>query len=111
MEKFNEENFISICNKLAKKDKELKAIIKQHGHPPMWTRPATFQSLILFILEQQVSLASAYAAFKKLKVKPKEVIIIEDAPHGVKAAKSSGANVIEVAGYEQVNLTIFNKYL
>jgi DNA-3-methyladenine glycosylase II len=35
----------------------------------MWTRPATFQSLILFILEQQVSLASAYAAFKKLNEK------------------------------------------
>jgi DNA-3-methyladenine glycosylase II len=84
MEKFNEENFISICNKLAKKDKELKAIIKQHGHPPMWTRPATFQSLILFILEQQVSLASAYAAFKKLKqrigvVTPAKILALSDA--------------------------------
>lgn len=69
MQQFNSTNFISICNKLAKKDKELKAIIKQHGHPPMWTRPATFQTLILTILEQQVSLASAYAAFKKLKEK------------------------------------------
>ena len=29
----------------------------------------TFQTLILTILEQQVSLASAYAAFKKLKEK------------------------------------------
>lgn len=35
----------------------------------MWTRPATFQTLILTILEQQVSLASAYAAFKRLKEK------------------------------------------
>jgi DNA-3-methyladenine glycosylase II len=35
----------------------------------MWTRPNTFQTLILTILEQQVSLASAYAAFKKLKEK------------------------------------------
>ncbi|MBA3723797.1 MAG: HAD family phosphatase [Candidatus Levybacteria bacterium] len=50
------------------------------------------------------------AAFKKLKVKPEEVIIVEDAPHGVKAAKDSGANTIEVAGYEHVNLTIFNKF-
>ena len=68
-ETFNEHNFQPFCNKLAAKDKELKAIIKQHGHPPMWTRPATFQTLILTILEQQVSLASAYAAFKKLKEK------------------------------------------
>jgi len=84
MERFNSENFIWICNKLAKKDKELKAIIRQHGHPPMWVRPATFQSLILFILEQQVSLASAYAAFKKLKQKigfvtPSKILALSDA--------------------------------
>lgn len=56
---FNESNFASLCKKLAKKDAQLAAIIKEHGFPPMWTRPASFQSLILFILEQQVSLASA----------------------------------------------------
>jgi DNA-3-methyladenine glycosylase II len=66
---FSEKDFKLICNKLSKKDKDLKLIIKTHGHPPMWTRPATFQTLILTILEQQVSLASAYAAFKKLKQK------------------------------------------
>lgn len=66
---FNETSFASICRKLAKKDAELAVIIQQHGLPPMWTRPATFQTLILTILEQQVSLAAAYAAFKKLKEK------------------------------------------
>ena len=66
---FNETSFIGICRKLAKKDADLANIIKQYGYPPMWTRPATFQTLILTILEQQVSLASAYAAFKKLKEK------------------------------------------
>jgi len=67
--KFDERNFKPLCNKLAQIDKDLHLIIKEHGHPPMWTRPATFQSLVLFILEQQVSLAAAYAAFKKLKEK------------------------------------------
>lgn len=66
---FNNDNFYQYCDVLAKNDRDLKKIIKQHGYPPMWTRPATFQTLILFILEQQVSLASAYAAFKKLKEK------------------------------------------
>lgn len=66
---FNETSFTKICRKLAKKDTDLAHIIKQHGLPPMWTRPNTFQTLILTILEQQVSLASAYAAFKKLKEK------------------------------------------
>ena len=82
-EKFDEFNFTLLCNKLAKKDKALRNIIKQYGYPPMWTRPATFQSLILFILEQQVSLASAYAAFKKLKerigyVTPSKILSLTD---------------------------------
>jgi DNA-3-methyladenine glycosylase II len=66
---FSETDFKSICDQLSKKDKDLRLIIRTHGHPPMWTRPAIFQTLILIILEQQVSLASAYAAFKKLKQK------------------------------------------
>jgi len=83
-EKFDEFNFTLLCDKLAKKDRELRNIIKQHGYPPMWTRPATFQTLILFILEQQVSLASAYAAFKKLKEKigyvtPAKILKMSDA--------------------------------
>jgi DNA-3-methyladenine glycosylase II len=82
--KFDEGNFKSICNKLARIDKDLHLIIKRHGHPPMWTRPATFQTLILTILEQQVSLASAYAAFKKLKqrtghVTPGKILSLSDA--------------------------------
>jgi DNA-3-methyladenine glycosylase II len=83
MHTFHQHNFIDLCNKLAKKDKHLKAIIQQYGHPPMWTRPATFQTLILTILEQQVSLAAAYAAFKKLKQKtgyvtPKKILALSD---------------------------------
>lgn len=83
MHTFHQHNFIDLCNQLAKKDKHLKAIIQQYGHPPMWTRPATFQTLILTILEQQVSLAAAYAAFKKLKQKtgyvtPKKILALSD---------------------------------
>jgi DNA-3-methyladenine glycosylase II len=80
---FNETSFAGICRKLAKKDTDLAHIIKQHGLPPMWTRPNTFQTLILTILEQQVSLASAYAAFKKLKEKiglvtPSKILKLSD---------------------------------
>ena len=81
---YDETTFYNYCDHLSKKDKELRKIIKEHGYPPMWTRPATFQSLILFILEQQVSLASAYAAFKKLKEKigfvtPAKILSLSDA--------------------------------
>ena len=66
---FNKSNFQQICNSLAKKDPQLKSIIQKYGHPPMWTRAASFATLIHIILEQQVSLASAKAAFEKLKEK------------------------------------------
>ena len=64
---FSAANFHSICNRLARKDKDLAAIIQQHGYPPMWTRPNSFETLVHFILEQQVSLASALAALEKLR--------------------------------------------
>lgn len=81
---FNSTNFYLYCDELSRRDKELKGIIRQHGYPPMWTRPASFQSLILFILEQQVSLASAYAAFNRLKEKigfvtPAKILLLTDA--------------------------------
>ena len=49
----------------------------------MWRRTNTFQTLILIILEQQVSLASAWAAFTKLRKKikyitPARVLAITD---------------------------------
>jgi DNA-3-methyladenine glycosylase II len=81
---FNENNFFQFCDTLFRRDKDLKQIRIKHGYPPMWTRPTSFQSLILFILEQQVSLASAYAAFNKLKerigyVTPSKIISLSDA--------------------------------
>jgi len=66
---FHKNNFHALCNKLAKKDKQLGLIIREFDYPPMWTRTASFQTLIHIILEQQVSLASARAALNKLKEK------------------------------------------
>lgn len=84
MESFTSESLPLLCDQLAKKDAQLKAIITQYGYPPFWSRPATFASLILFILEQQVSLASAKAAFDKLQatigtVTPQKVLQLSDA--------------------------------
>lgn len=83
LQKFHKGNFIHLCDVLGKRDKHLCGIIKEYGHPPMWTRPNTFQTLVLTILEQQVSLASAYAAFKKLKertgyITPQKILALKD---------------------------------
>ncbi len=78
---YSKENFHYICDLLGERDADLKAIIDKQGYPPLWTRPNIFQTLILTILEQQVSLASAYAAYKKLKEKigfvtPKKILAL-----------------------------------
>lgn len=46
-------------------------------------------------------------AFKKLKIKPHEAVIIEDTPHGIRAAQASRAKVITVKSVEDVNLSLF----
>jgi DNA-3-methyladenine glycosylase II len=96
---FTKDSFHNICFTLAKKDAALKSIIDKYGLPPMWTRPAIFQSLVLTILEQQVSLASAYAAFKKLKAKtgfvtPKKILALSD--EDLKACYFSRQKIIYV---------------
>ena len=50
-------------------------------------------------------------AFDRLGVKPTEAIIVEDSPHGIAAAKASGARVIEVRGVEDVHLDLFKGYI
>jgi DNA-3-methyladenine glycosylase II len=80
---FHEKNFKFLCNKLSRRDPDLKFILKTYGHPPVWTRTNSFATLIHIILEQQVSLASARAAFYKLKEKigaitPQKLIALSD---------------------------------
>ena len=58
---FSQSGFHSRCDELADTDAQLATIIRTHGYPPMWNRPNTFETLVHFILEQQVSLASALA--------------------------------------------------
>jgi DNA-3-methyladenine glycosylase II len=70
---FTHKNFKSICNTLAKNDPDLQSIIHQYGYPPLFKRPASFETLLHIILEQQVSLASALAALNKLKEKIGEI--------------------------------------
>ena len=53
-------------------------------HPPLWAREPGFPTLILLILEQQVSLASARAAFNRLEatlveVTPEQFLTLDDA--------------------------------
>jgi DNA-3-methyladenine glycosylase II len=51
---------------LATRDETFARITATYGPPPLWEREQGFHTLILIILEQQVSLASAKAAYNRL---------------------------------------------
>ncbi len=51
---------------LTAQDADLAAIVHRWGPPPLWAREPGFPTLVHIILEQQVSLASARAAFDRL---------------------------------------------
>lgn len=50
-------------------------------------------------------------AMELLEVKPEETIIVEDNPHGVEAARGSGAKVIVVPDAASVSLSIFKDHI
>ncbi|TRX42347.1 DNA-3-methyladenine glycosylase family protein [Flavobacterium restrictum] len=54
---------------LCAKDVVFKNIIEKYGLPVIPKRPEGFETLVLLILEQQVSIDSAKATFNKLKAK------------------------------------------
>jgi DNA-3-methyladenine glycosylase II len=59
-------SLLAAVDELRTRDADLAAIVAQHGAPPLWAREPGFPTLVLIILEQQVSLASARAAFDRL---------------------------------------------
>ena len=52
---------------LARRDPDLARVVRRHGPPPLWQRRPGFATLVHIILEQQVSLASARAAFDRAR--------------------------------------------
>ena len=69
---------------LAAADPQLGASVERYGAPPLWARDASYATLVHLILEQQVSLASAQAAFDRLvvtlgEVTPAGVLGLDDA--------------------------------
>jgi DNA-3-methyladenine glycosylase II len=62
-----EATLLVAVRELAGRDPDLAGILERFGPPPLWHRPAGFATLVHIVLEQQVSLASAQAAFDRLR--------------------------------------------
>jgi DNA-3-methyladenine glycosylase II len=63
----NEDVFTQSVRVLVDRDAHLAEVLQKYGTPPLWVREPGFPTLVYIILEQQVSLASAKAAFDRLK--------------------------------------------
>jgi DNA-3-methyladenine glycosylase II len=62
----NEERLAEGVQILAQRDSDLARVVEKWGAPPLWPREPGFPTLVYLILEQQVSLASAKAAYERL---------------------------------------------
>ena len=51
---------------LARVEPRFAHIVKRHGAPPLWPREPGFQTLVLLMLEQQVSLAQGRAMYTRI---------------------------------------------
>jgi len=79
----NDRSLLRAVAALAARDDRLRQIREERGAPPLWAREPGFPTLVHIILEQQVSLASARAAFFRLKeaarpLSPKTFLVLDD---------------------------------
>ena len=85
-----QDNLARACDALARRDGRLGGIVADWGYPPLWSRGGGFATLVTMILEQQVSLESARAIFRRLErasggVTPRNVMRI-----GVEGLRGAG---------------------
>jgi DNA-3-methyladenine glycosylase II len=79
----NEAHFKKLCNRCLETEPKLATVIREYDYPPFWHREPNFSTLVLTILEQQVSLAAAKAAFLKLldninEITPENILELTD---------------------------------
>jgi DNA-3-methyladenine glycosylase II len=83
-QRLDEESLAAGARLLAARDADLSRVLERLGPPPLWAREPGFATLVYIILEQQVSLASARAAFTRLKellgeISPAAFLSLDDA--------------------------------
>ncbi len=66
--KLTAETFPSYAHALAKRYPELDTIVRRWGLPDFWCRKPGIDSLVLIILEQQISIVAARSIYRRLKL-------------------------------------------
>jgi DNA-3-methyladenine glycosylase II len=95
-------------NYLLEKDSIFKHIIDTYGLPTIPKRPQGFETLVLLILEQQVSIDSAKATFLKIKeihatFKPEALIAVSDEEYRAFGVSRQKTNYIKILAQAVLN--------
>ncbi len=82
--RLSQRTLLRATRELAAQDPDLAAVVQRYGPPPLWAREPGFHTLIHIVLEQQVSLASAKAAYDRLvaetgRLLPERFLALSDA--------------------------------
>jgi DNA-3-methyladenine glycosylase II len=72
------------------RDPDLAAVVERYGPPPLWARRPGFSTLMRIILEQQVSLRSAAAAYARLQAVAGRVTPARVASIGERELRAAG---------------------
>ena len=83
IQSLTDKTFSDAVATLCAQDAILQQLVETYGPPPFWHRPEGFSSLILIMLEQKISLASAKAVYDRLvaavgTLTPQSVLALED---------------------------------
>ncbi|HMN59212.1 MAG TPA: hypothetical protein PJ988_02540 [Anaerolinea sp.] len=83
LSRLDDQALIQAVEALTAIDPDLARSHARHGPPPLWARPPGFATLVHIILEQQVSLASARAAYARLErtipgILPEDLLRLDD---------------------------------
>ncbi len=83
MERLTQRSLRAAAAELGATDPAFGASLALYGPPPLWAREPSYSTLVHLILEQQVSLASAQAAFDRLTdtlgaVEPRPLLTLSD---------------------------------
>jgi DNA-3-methyladenine glycosylase II len=82
--RLDRDRLLAAVKELIGRDPHLAEVHRRFGPPPLWARRPGFSALVKIILEQQVSLASARAAFERLRaavdrLTPRAFLELDDA--------------------------------
>jgi DNA-3-methyladenine glycosylase II len=96
---------------LSEKDAVFKHIVEKYGLPVIPKRPQGFETLVLLILEQQVSIDSAKATFLKLKAKeiyfhPESLVAISDEDYRIIGVSRQKTAYIKALSHSILNNNI-----